>query len=198
MPRRQRLHRGHVMPRLYREAPLNSIWEGAGNVVVPDVLRAIGRAPGRRGVARRDPSAWAATAASARFGPAGESLATAATQARGRIWSDGGAGASAPAGRSTPRPPSPTRSAPRESGGRGRARLRHAPVESRPPRDRGTRGTHDVGLTDADVSVVRARAMTGPYSPPAGESKKVNVGWDDIDVAPRMRRHAEVRHRNGH
>ncbi len=33
------------MPRLYREAPLNSIWEGAGNVVALDVLRAITRQP---------------------------------------------------------------------------------------------------------------------------------------------------------
>jgi putative acyl-CoA dehydrogenase len=31
------------MPRLYREAPLNSIWEGSGNVNVLDVLRAVGR-----------------------------------------------------------------------------------------------------------------------------------------------------------
>ena len=31
------------MPRLYREAPLNSIWEGSGNVMGLDVLRAIGR-----------------------------------------------------------------------------------------------------------------------------------------------------------
>ncbi len=30
-----------VMPRLYREMPLNSIWEGSGNVVCLDVLRAI-------------------------------------------------------------------------------------------------------------------------------------------------------------
>ena len=29
------------MPRLYREAPLNSIWEGSGNVQCLDVLRAI-------------------------------------------------------------------------------------------------------------------------------------------------------------
>jgi putative acyl-CoA dehydrogenase len=34
------------MPRLYREAPLNSIWEGSGNVTALDVLRAISRAPG--------------------------------------------------------------------------------------------------------------------------------------------------------
>jgi putative acyl-CoA dehydrogenase len=33
------------MPRLYREAPLNSIWEGSGNVMCLDVLRAIGRDP---------------------------------------------------------------------------------------------------------------------------------------------------------
>ncbi len=33
------------MPRLYREAPVNSIWEGSGNVMCIDVLRAIGRDP---------------------------------------------------------------------------------------------------------------------------------------------------------
>ncbi|HEV3300565.1 MAG TPA: isovaleryl-CoA dehydrogenase [Planctomycetaceae bacterium] len=34
-----------IMPRLYREAPLNSIWEGSGNVMCLDVLRAIQREP---------------------------------------------------------------------------------------------------------------------------------------------------------
>jgi len=33
------------MPRLYREAPLNSIWEGSGNVNALDVLRAMSREP---------------------------------------------------------------------------------------------------------------------------------------------------------
>ncbi|SDU74000.1 acyl-CoA dehydrogenase family protein [Jiangella alkaliphila] len=33
------------MPRLYREAPLNSIWEGAGNVQALDLLRVITREP---------------------------------------------------------------------------------------------------------------------------------------------------------
>jgi putative acyl-CoA dehydrogenase len=33
------------MPRLYREAPLNSIWEGSGNVICLDVLRAVGGNP---------------------------------------------------------------------------------------------------------------------------------------------------------
>jgi putative acyl-CoA dehydrogenase len=33
------------LARLYREAPLNSIWEGSGNVNALDVLRAVGREP---------------------------------------------------------------------------------------------------------------------------------------------------------
>ncbi len=33
------------LPRLYREAPLNSIWEGSGNVMCLDVLRALLREP---------------------------------------------------------------------------------------------------------------------------------------------------------
>ncbi len=34
-----------IMPRLYREMPVNSIWEGSGNVMCLDVLRAISRSP---------------------------------------------------------------------------------------------------------------------------------------------------------
>ncbi|OJF11471.1 acyl-CoA dehydrogenase family protein, partial [Couchioplanes caeruleus] len=34
------------LPRLYRDAPLNSIWEGSGNVQALDVLRALRRDPG--------------------------------------------------------------------------------------------------------------------------------------------------------
>ena len=34
-----------ALPRLYREAPLNSIWEGSGNVMCLDVLRATRREP---------------------------------------------------------------------------------------------------------------------------------------------------------
>ncbi len=34
-----------IMPRLYRESPLNSIWEGSGNVNCLDVLRAMTREP---------------------------------------------------------------------------------------------------------------------------------------------------------
>jgi putative acyl-CoA dehydrogenase len=34
------------LPRLYREAPVNAIWEGSGNVICLDVLRAMAREPG--------------------------------------------------------------------------------------------------------------------------------------------------------
>lgn len=33
------------MPRLFRQSPLNAIWEGSGNVIALDVLRAVGREP---------------------------------------------------------------------------------------------------------------------------------------------------------
>jgi putative acyl-CoA dehydrogenase len=35
-----------VMPRIYRQAPLNGIWEGSGNVICLDVLRTLTREPG--------------------------------------------------------------------------------------------------------------------------------------------------------
>ncbi|MEM8814071.1 MAG: acyl-CoA dehydrogenase family protein, partial [Pseudomonadota bacterium] len=52
-----------IMPRLYREAPINSIWEGSGNVMCLDVLRAMHRKPATldavlgelAGAAGRDP-----------------------------------------------------------------------------------------------------------------------------------------------
>jgi putative acyl-CoA dehydrogenase len=34
-----------ILPRLFRESPLNSIWEGSGNVIALDVLRVIEREP---------------------------------------------------------------------------------------------------------------------------------------------------------
>ena len=34
-----------VLPRVFRQSPLNSIWEGSGNVICLDVLRAMGREP---------------------------------------------------------------------------------------------------------------------------------------------------------
>lgn len=34
-----------ILPRLYRDAPINAIWEGSGNVQALDVLRAVGKTP---------------------------------------------------------------------------------------------------------------------------------------------------------
>jgi len=34
-----------ILPRIYREAPLNSIWEGSGNVICLDILRAMEKEP---------------------------------------------------------------------------------------------------------------------------------------------------------
>jgi putative acyl-CoA dehydrogenase len=42
------------LPRLYREAPVNSIWEGSGNVIALDVLRAFGREPETREAIRTE------------------------------------------------------------------------------------------------------------------------------------------------
>jgi putative acyl-CoA dehydrogenase len=43
-----------MMPRLYREAPVNSIWEGSGNVMCLDVLRAMARTPNAADVLRAE------------------------------------------------------------------------------------------------------------------------------------------------
>lgn len=43
-----------MMPRLYRESPVNAIWEGSGNVIALDVLRALAREPDALAALRRD------------------------------------------------------------------------------------------------------------------------------------------------
>ena len=43
-----------IMPRLYREAPVNSIWEGSGNIMCLDVLRAMEKTPNAIDVLRRE------------------------------------------------------------------------------------------------------------------------------------------------
>src|SRR5262249_37962825 len=43
-----------IMPRLYREAPVNSIWEGSGNIMCVDVLRAMDRTPNAIDVLRHE------------------------------------------------------------------------------------------------------------------------------------------------
>ncbi|MCK9913950.1 isovaleryl-CoA dehydrogenase [Microbacteriaceae bacterium K1510] len=43
-----------ILPRIYREMPVNSIWEGSGNVMCLDVLRALGRTPNIGDVLKRE------------------------------------------------------------------------------------------------------------------------------------------------
>jgi putative acyl-CoA dehydrogenase len=43
-----------VLPRIYREMPVNSIWEGSGNVMCLDVLRAMARIPNAGDVLSRE------------------------------------------------------------------------------------------------------------------------------------------------
>jgi putative acyl-CoA dehydrogenase len=79
-----------MMARLYREAPLNAIWEGSGNVMCLDVLRALGRegAAARAVIDRlaRDAGDLPGAAEAARFvvdtlsGPAGEGRARRAVE----------------------------------------------------------------------------------------------------------------------
>ncbi len=54
-----------IMPRLLRESPLNGIWEGSGNVICLDVLRAMARSP--QSVAAFSSELGAAAGADARF-----------------------------------------------------------------------------------------------------------------------------------
>jgi putative acyl-CoA dehydrogenase len=44
----------NILPRLYRQAPLNSIWEGSGNIQCLDVLRALRREPETRDALLRE------------------------------------------------------------------------------------------------------------------------------------------------
>jgi putative acyl-CoA dehydrogenase len=61
------------MPRLYRQAPLNSIWEGSGNVIALDVLRALSR--GSESLAAVTAEVEAALGADDRFDAAAKRLA---------------------------------------------------------------------------------------------------------------------------
>lgn len=45
MPRRQRVHRTVSLARRYREQPVLAVWEGSGNVIALDVLRALVKQP---------------------------------------------------------------------------------------------------------------------------------------------------------
>ena len=105
------------MPRLYREAPLCSIWEGSGNVMALDVLRALARTPEALNVFLEEltppPAATRATTpTSRRCAASSPARRTGAPRAPGRrADGDRAAGVAAAAPRAGAR--SPTRSSPR-------------------------------------------------------------------------------------
>ena len=124
-----------VLPLLYREAPLNSVWEGSGNVNALDVLRALSREPevargldhrGRAGPRRRP----AARPGHRRRARAARSM-LGERRARGRPagWPAGWPPASrARCWCASPRRRWPTRSAPPGSGRRTTARSARSPA----------------------------------------------------------------------
>jgi putative acyl-CoA dehydrogenase len=70
-----------VMPRLYREAPVNAIWEGCGNVMVLDILRTLDKEPGAREtlLAELEAARGADADLDRTIGELGQALPTAAT-----------------------------------------------------------------------------------------------------------------------
>ena len=145
------------MPRLYREAPLTSIWEGSGNVISLDVLRALSRSPRSLEVFLAEVSL--AQGADARLdahvraieGPVRRPRhARVARAARGRRHGPGAAGLAARAGRAA---------------GRRRRLLRRAPRRRRGPRVR--HAASRIGLRDDHraqpaAGVAPRHRQTGP------------------------------------
>ena len=145
------------MPRLYREAPLASIWEGSGNVMALDVLRALARSPEAFDAffAEIDEAAGAdprlddfAAATRAEFSrPRGD---RAARPARGRAHGAVPAGLAARA----PRPARGGRCLLRRAPGRRRGpALRHAAARRRRGGDR--RAPHAAGVEADQIDSCR-------------------------------------------
>ena len=74
------------MPRLFRASPLNAIWEGSGNVIALDILRALGRdaAAGERMLADLNPVRSLSPQAAAAFDELAGVLRGATDEARAR------------------------------------------------------------------------------------------------------------------
>jgi putative acyl-CoA dehydrogenase len=74
------------MPRLFRESPLNAIWEGSGNVIALDILRTLGREPAALALYRAELAAARGGNAHLDAAMAGlEPLLASADEARARL-----------------------------------------------------------------------------------------------------------------
>ena len=147
------------MPQLLRDAPLNGIWEGSGNVISLDVLRALAREP--EGLPAFLAECERGRGADARLDAHLDALPRSLDDARRRRTRSGSRGARSRTSRSpsrarcssaTRRPRSPTRSAPAGSAtARGRV-FGTLPARDRRRRDRGARAgdlsLHAVELVD--------------------------------------------------
>ena len=147
------------LPRLYRQAPLNSIWEGSGNVIALDVLRAMGRSVGDAGRRHRRDRAGPRRRRPVRRG--GEAAARRARRPRRscRCGPAGSPGCWPSASRArcscgTPRRRSRTRSAPPAWAGTGGRSSARCPPASR-GRARSSNGLGHPGLSRRPPATVR-------------------------------------------
>jgi putative acyl-CoA dehydrogenase len=74
-----------IMPRLYREAPVNSIWEGSGNVMCLDVLRNVARMPNAGEILSAEIASAADKRVTAFAGKLQKQLSTANDEAQARV-----------------------------------------------------------------------------------------------------------------
>ena len=124
------------LPRLFRESPLNSIWEGSGNVNALDVLRALAR----------EPETADAFLAEVRLAAGADPRLDAAIEpARARARRTGGAGRTPAARAARGRAPGVAARPPRRA--RGRRRV----LRSRLDRPGGVFGTLPAGSTPAAI-----------------------------------------------
>ena len=183
------------MPRLYREAPLASIWEGSGNVQCLDVIRAMIRnpecveafamrwakgrcsSPGWTGSRRGFATTCAPIPPPSRRGPALWSSGW-RSPSRARCWS-----ASATRRwpmRSAPRASRARGPGVRHAAGRHRLHADHRPASSRGLRRRAAPGRRGNGLRDP---ALRARWGEEYVLVITGEGDAFCAGWDLQDAA---------------
>ena len=149
------------MPRLFRECPLNSIWEGSGNVQCLDVLRAMAKSPAALEAffaevdeaAGAEPRLDAVRRRAARGAPATSRRSRRAPAASSSGWRSR---SRARCSSATATRPSPTPSAPPASAATGAAPSARCPAG-----------------TDFGAIIERHRPDLNPDSPPLGLTESI-------------------------